>query len=756
MPDPAPSPFVGPRPLELGEPCHGRSREIADLLAMLRARRVVILHGGSGVGKSSLVRAGLAPLLREADMDVWKPMRIHGELERFSSVPAGHNPYLLSAMVSLEDELPIKRRRSPSELAQLSFVDYVESRPRRKGRGDQRAVLIFDQLGELFAPRGATKDTCSEFFREIGRALENEKLWALFIIDDELFARLTLYHQWVPGQMSNTYHLDPLARGTAKQVIQELAGSGGREFEQLDAFVERLSRLAHEDGEDHAHERGGFVDPSALQATCRRLWGRTPGSDGLVETEGIEIGEPLGSYYAAALRRIVHDDRDAERQLRNAIARLYTARGRRNQQRADTRPPANLEPEVIERLLDYDILRVESWGEDRWLELGHTRLARALIANNAKWERAHPATLDRLGQLVPTWSKFAPDGEHPGQARGTSTPVDEFDASERTLRRSAAPSERAWATVTGEWDVAEIRALLDRSPDDDAAPPPEAPAEASAAPPGELEAAEAETPPTEDAGPADSESSATEIAEPEPPSEAESLELTEPQPQPQPKAPREPSPRSKQGSAFALASALLRITHNHGDTAHLDLALACLGATDAHWALSAAIWLRERDDEALLGQLELMLRKLAPTQVYAALPAEQHPDLATLVTALLDLGQALAQATGAQGRALLAAAFRARFSPRFFPAGLDSTLWSLARTLELPELHLLSELADPPAPSSESDSGPSPLADFLYDRLARRGLVEGRRGLGPLPEISMQLLEFLRAGGLPLLLPRPD
>ena len=55
------NPFVGPRSIPTGKPLFGRDREVRDLFRVLVADRIVLLHGPSGSGKSSLVNAGLIP-----------------------------------------------------------------------------------------------------------------------------------------------------------------------------------------------------------------------------------------------------------------------------------------------------------------------------------------------------------------------------------------------------------------------------------------------------------------------------------------------------------------------------------------------------------------------------------------------------------------------------------------------------------------------------------------------------------------------
>ena len=49
------NPYVGPRAFQDGETLYGRDREVAKLLNLLIAERIVLLYSPSGAGKTSLL-----------------------------------------------------------------------------------------------------------------------------------------------------------------------------------------------------------------------------------------------------------------------------------------------------------------------------------------------------------------------------------------------------------------------------------------------------------------------------------------------------------------------------------------------------------------------------------------------------------------------------------------------------------------------------------------------------------------------------
>jgi Novel STAND NTPase 1 len=73
------NPFPGPRPFKAEEKAHffGRESETRELAALIMANRVLHVCSQSGVGKTSLLRAGVLPLLASRpDFEVLPIVRV--------------------------------------------------------------------------------------------------------------------------------------------------------------------------------------------------------------------------------------------------------------------------------------------------------------------------------------------------------------------------------------------------------------------------------------------------------------------------------------------------------------------------------------------------------------------------------------------------------------------------------------------------------------------------------------------------------
>jgi WD40 repeat protein len=398
------NPFVGPRPIQRGELLYGRDAEIRELYLRLQARRIVVLHSPSGAGKSSLVQAGLIPRLVAGGYDVWKTIRVNADVTGLAGVPADANRYLLSAMLSLEDELPEAHRRGPAALARLELHEYLATRPRRKGRGERPVVLIFDQFEEALTVAPLAVAAKQALFAAIGRALEAASFWALFVVREDHLAAFAPYREHIPTQLANTFRLDLLGLAGAREAAERLAAQGGRSFPAVERLVRDLSRVQVQQADgSFVAEQGQHVEPVQLQVVCRRLWDAMPAEDRSIDAEDIEtyasVSAALASYYADALRAIAGDDVALERALRDWVGSKLIVGGARSQVRQDPGQSAGLGNKSIMRLLDSYLVRSEPRAGAHWFELSHDRLVLPVLQDNEAWGRAHLHPLQVQAQL---------------------------------------------------------------------------------------------------------------------------------------------------------------------------------------------------------------------------------------------------------------------------------------------------------------------------------------------------------------------
>ncbi len=150
----APNPFVGLRPFEADESLlfFGRQQQIAELLRRLHDTRFLAVVGSSGCGKSSLVRAGLMPVLQAGflveDRDVW-----HIGKMKPGGAPIGN---LATCLLTCAREGTGKA--DPGQ---------VESLVRTIREGGAESIL--NQLGDLVANRDSNLLLLVDQFEEIFR-----------------------------------------------------------------------------------------------------------------------------------------------------------------------------------------------------------------------------------------------------------------------------------------------------------------------------------------------------------------------------------------------------------------------------------------------------------------------------------------------------------------------------------------------------------------------------------------------------------
>ena len=158
-------PYPGLRPFTLDEDLvfFGREPMIDDIIGLLAKRCLILVHGSSGSGKSSLILAGVLPRLA-------RQHRRHGWRWRTASVRPGGGPLwnLARALAELEGGTPSAARVNELRLSfDRTGADLTQIVTHLAGMEQERLCLLVDQFEELFRYARETSREESRLFVDL-------------------------------------------------------------------------------------------------------------------------------------------------------------------------------------------------------------------------------------------------------------------------------------------------------------------------------------------------------------------------------------------------------------------------------------------------------------------------------------------------------------------------------------------------------------------------------------------------------------
>lgn len=374
----------------------GRDDEAAELARRVQRKLLTVLFGQSGLGKTSLLRAGLVPRLRG---EGFCPVYVRVDYSPESPPPAEQIKQAIFKATAAAGHWT----RPGSAIEGESLWEFLHHRGDLLRDADGRTVLpllIFDQFEEIFTlaqADDAGRLRAKTFLEDLADLVENRPPASLERrIDDDLvdagqydFARAD-YRILIALREDYLAHLEGvkttmpsitqnrmrLARMTGAQALSAVMKPGGRLVSQ--EVAESIVRFVAGGSELQNAE----VEPSLLSLICRELntvriaQGRKEISADLLagsrDTILTEFYERALADQPAGVRRVIEDELLTDSGYRESLAEERVVKAL---------AAAGAEPDALAKLVDRRLLRIEDRLDMRRVELTHDVLCSVVRAS---------------------------------------------------------------------------------------------------------------------------------------------------------------------------------------------------------------------------------------------------------------------------------------------------------------------------------------------------------------------------------------
>jgi tetratricopeptide (TPR) repeat protein len=411
----------------------GRDAEARSLQSTWQETRLVVLHGSSACGKTSLLRAGVLPLLdirpRALVLPVAKlSVRRSAERPSAARLTGIGTSALLHTWGSGEQQQPGR-----------SLTDFLVSRLELSGASGRPARLMaaIDQFEMFFT---LSREERSSTLRGLAKALGNipELRLLLVISDDCLDDFKSSEAAW--GVSPTYFELKDLSSKGALAAINrplintELAFGDGVAEELLD----ELRDASNQDGiTQETNGESSLVRPLFLQLLCYQLWLRMNPSGGYVTFEALRaadgIDEAIVHFYNEVVTEACLATRQPESQVRAWVeGKFVTRTGVPRVIRRGAKVTAGMSNDVLDALTAMHVLKIVRRSFSTCYTLDGNRLSGAIVVANREWRAVF-------------------EGNGPEQDPDADTATAYADAAQEALSEGDVATARRLAGLAVEW-----------------------------------------------------------------------------------------------------------------------------------------------------------------------------------------------------------------------------------------------------------------------------------------------------------------
>ncbi|MEK6372775.1 MAG: hypothetical protein AABO58_08765, partial [Acidobacteriota bacterium] len=375
---------------------HGRAAESGELLRLVRREPLTVVFGRSGLGKTSLLKAGLFPLLREEDC-----LPVYVRLDHAEAAPALREQ-IFRALQAACDADRVQAAHPAEDESQWSFFHRRDAEFWSERNRPVTPVIAFDQFEEIFTLGQGNEESrarSAAFLAELGDLVENRPPDAVraaleaeptearrfdfkrstvklvLSFREDFLAEMEGLKERMPSLMYNRFRLLAMSGAQAYEVI---TCAGGRLVD--DDVARRIIRLAWKNEPSPPVDPSDFprieIDPALLSVVCSELNHKrqqatlehiTPA---LLEGADREI---LSGFYERGMAGL-------DPRVRAFVEdQLITDRGYRDSHdMEDALALPGITSDALDALIRRRLLRVDERQSMRRLELTHDVLARVV------------------------------------------------------------------------------------------------------------------------------------------------------------------------------------------------------------------------------------------------------------------------------------------------------------------------------------------------------------------------------------------
>jgi hypothetical protein len=424
--------YPGPQPFSPEDKAifFGRNNDIQALLEYLDLFDFVTLYSQSGLGKSSLLNAGIIPALNQLTGLTCVKVRLGSYSDYNAKVP------LVASKEQIADQLNTTSNDLINQLIPNDNSLWSLLKSYYLNGGNKEIILVFDQFEELFSH---SKESITQFKHELSELINAQvplrfrnELEHHFIkrentfTDEELDAlheplsikvliairsdRMSLLNNLsdkLPNILQNCYELKPLSRSEAEEAILEPAYLKGDYFVspvfdyEDDAIEDILSFLIN--------DKSGGIESFQLQIVCQHLENLVirEQRQHIQQKDLANLGTLYETYYKNKLALLTNpEERQTVRKLIEEGLIFEEEERRLSLYEGQIYQHYQISPELLKRLVDFHLLRAEPSIKGGYTyEITHDTLVHPIV--KAKRERlqverqeaARLAALEREAEL---------------------------------------------------------------------------------------------------------------------------------------------------------------------------------------------------------------------------------------------------------------------------------------------------------------------------------------------------------------------